>query len=116
MSSGFAKKSERTICSPLRRGAGGGARTRTVLPPRDFKSLASACFATPAYPPYRTTGGASLSRAGSAARGSEKCPRRRQITNTRLLHLHGYFDRIINYCIIIIDRFGFEAHSAYEIP
>ena len=48
MSSGFAKKSERTICSPLRRGAGGGARTRTVLPPRDFKSLASACFATPA--------------------------------------------------------------------
>ncbi len=29
-------------------GAGGGARTRTVLPPRDFKSLASACFATPA--------------------------------------------------------------------
>ncbi len=43
-------------------------------------------------------------------------PRRRQITNTRLLHLHGYFDRIINYCIIIIDRFGFEAHSAYEIP
>ena len=31
-----------------RYGAGGGARTRTVLPPRDFKSLASACFATPA--------------------------------------------------------------------
>ena len=57
-----------------RYGAGGGARTRTVLPPRDFKSLASACFATPAYPPYRTTGGTSLSRAGSAARGDEKSP------------------------------------------
>ena len=29
-------------------GAGGGGRTRTVLPPGDFKSPASACSATPA--------------------------------------------------------------------
>ena len=55
-------------------GAADRDRTGTVKRPRDFKSLASACFATPAYPPYRTTGGASLSRAGSAARGGEKSP------------------------------------------
>jgi hypothetical protein len=30
--------------------AGTGARTRMGLPPRDFKSLASAYFATPATP------------------------------------------------------------------
>jgi hypothetical protein len=29
-------------------GAGGGLRTRTGLPPRDFESRASACSATPA--------------------------------------------------------------------
>ena len=41
------KKGESERDSPFS-GAGGGARTRTVLPPRDFKSLASASSATPA--------------------------------------------------------------------
>ena len=41
--------SPRTIRSPRRRGAGDGTRTRTVLPPRDFKSLVSTDSTTPAY-------------------------------------------------------------------
>ncbi len=42
------KRSERTICSPLRRGAGGGGRTRTVSLPPDFESGTSANSITPA--------------------------------------------------------------------
>ena len=34
--------------------AGDGNRTRTMFPSRDFKSLASACSATPAYIGYET--------------------------------------------------------------
>ena len=89
------KKPKRTyILSPLRLPVSPRRHTRHIVPPA-----------------ARPCQGQEARRAAAKNR-----PRRRQITNTRLLHLHGYFDRIINYCIIIIDRFGFEAHSAYEIP
>ena len=44
----FGKEESRT-CGFLYAYAGDRGRTGTVLPPRDFKSLASAYFATPAF-------------------------------------------------------------------
>ena len=46
--SDFWKKSEQAIQSLLRRGAGGGTRTRTVSPPTDFESVTSTNSITPA--------------------------------------------------------------------
>ena len=51
MSSDFCKKSERTTCSPLRRGAANRGRTGTVLLPKDFKSFVSA-YSTIAANPF----------------------------------------------------------------
>ena len=57
VSSNFSKKTNNPNPSPIKKiwfglywlGAGGGARTRTVITPRDFKSLVSAI------PPHRQT-------------------------------------------------------------
>ena len=89
-----ARCCHRGILSPLRLPVSPRRHTRHIVPPA-----------------ARPCQGQEARRAAAKNR-----PRRRQITNTRLLHLLGYFDKIINYCIIIIDCFGFEAHSAYEIP
>lgn len=85
-------------------GAGGGARTRTVLPPRDFKSLASACFATPARSVtsyHRSQHLSSTGNPDAAARTSpdlfDKSARQPPIPDTRLLHRARKFDKIINY-------------------
>ena len=92
-------------------GAGGGARTRTVLPPRDFKSLASACFATPAHSVTSYHRSQHLSSTGDPAPAAptqppraslpfdlfDKSARRSPIPDTRLLHPARKFDKIINY-------------------
>ena len=91
-------------------GAGGGARTRTVLPPRDFKSLASACFATPARSVTSYHRSQHLSSAGNPAPAAPAQPLRAHIIrsvrqihavppipDTHLLHPAGKFDKIINY-------------------
>ena len=92
-------------------GAGGGARTRTVLPPRDFKSLASACFATPARSVTSYHRSQRLSSTGNPAPAApvrpprprspsnmfDKSTRRPPIPDTHLLHPARKFDKIINY-------------------